>query len=378
MPRSNLTPWFLGSLATLVPFLSHAAMNASNTLIFQISGTERARITAQGVSVTGIVSATTFAGDGSRLTNLPQGATTLTGNVTGSGTGTIATTIANNAVTTARIADNAVTTAKIATNAVTAAELANNSVSSSHIIDASILTADLADNAVSAAKLGANAVTTVKILDANVTTAKIADNNITTAKIATNAVTAAELANNSVSSSHIIDASILTADLADSAVTLPKIQNITTNRLLGRATTGTGNVEQLTIGSGLTLTGTTLSADTTGLPTGAIMAFDLAACPTGWSEYTPARGRFLRGIDNGAGNDPEGTRAAGAIQGDDLKSHSHSFSRVDNNATGNGGPLSIGADDPSSGYSTANTGINSSGGPETRPKNVAVLFCRKN
>ena len=43
------------------------------------------------------------------------------------------------------------------------------------------------------------------------------------------------------------------------------------------------------------------------IPSGTIAAFAATSCPTGWSEYTPARGAFLRGIDNGAGRDPDGT-----------------------------------------------------------------------
>jgi hypothetical protein len=45
------------------------------------------------------------------------------------------------------------------------------------------------------------------------------------------------------------------------AVTYAKIQNVsTTSRLLGRATAGAGDIEEITIGTGLTLTGTTLAA----------------------------------------------------------------------------------------------------------------------
>lgn len=62
-----------------------------------------------------------------------------------------------------------------------------------------------------------------------------------------------------------------------------------------------------------------------GIPAGTISAFASTTCPTGWSEYTAARGRFLRGIDNGAGNDPSGTRAPGAAQADEFKSHTHSM-----------------------------------------------------
>lgn len=48
------------------------------------------------------------------------------------------------------------------------------------------------------------------------------------------------------------------------AVTYAKMQNVsTTSRLLGRASAGAGDIEEITIGSGLTLTGTTLSAGDT-------------------------------------------------------------------------------------------------------------------
>jgi hypothetical protein len=73
----------------------------------------------------------------------------------------------------------------------------------------------LKDDGVVSSKILADAVTTVKILDSNVTTAKINDDAITTPKI------------------------------LDDAVTLAKIQNIATTTMLGRATAGSGSVEEL-------------------------------------------------------------------------------------------------------------------------------------
>lgn len=46
-----------------------------------------------------------------------------------------------------------------------------------------------------------------------------------------------------------------TNSLADDAVTFAKMQNITTDRLLGRDTASSGNVEELTVGGGLEFTG---------------------------------------------------------------------------------------------------------------------------
>ena len=54
------------------------------------------------------------------------------------------------------------------------------------------------------------------------------------------------------------------ATIANDAVTFAKMQNISTNKLLGRSTASTGDIEELTIGAGLTLSGGTLT--NTGTP----------------------------------------------------------------------------------------------------------------
>lgn len=51
--------------------------------------------------------------------------------------------------------------------------------------------------------------------------------------------------------------------IANDAVTYAKMQNVSANnRLLGRATTGSGDIEEITLGTGLSFTGTTLNAAT--------------------------------------------------------------------------------------------------------------------
>ena len=53
---------------------------------------------------------------------------------------------------------------------------------------------------------------------------------------------------------------VTTSKIANTAVTFAKFQNINTNRLLGRSSSGSGSVEEISIGSGLSLSGGTLSA----------------------------------------------------------------------------------------------------------------------
>jgi len=154
------------------------------------------------------------------------------------------------------------------------------------------------------------------------------------------------------------------------------------------------------------------------IPTGAVMSFAMNSAPSGWlicngaslsrSVY-PAlfsaigiiygaldgatfnlpdlRGLFVRGFDASRGLDEAG-RAFGVYQDDAYKSHGHTFndyyqstggvstayekiqSSSDNFRTyANGG----GGD---TGHTTPNSVV-ANGGTETRPKNIAMLYCIK-
>jgi hypothetical protein len=111
---------------------------------------------------------------------------------------------------------------------------------------------------------------------------------------------------------------------------------------------------------------------------GAVVSFNLSTCPTGWKDYQPAYGRFIRGIDK-SGNkiDVDSTRAPGTLQNEDLKKHTHALTLV--GRSGNKAfidrPPAWGYDDAVGKPSTATT--NETGGEETRPKNVALLYCEK-
>ena len=61
---------------------------------------------------------------------------------------------------------------------------------------------------------------------------------------------------------------VTTGKINDKAVTYAKIQDVATNRLLGRATAGAGVAEEIQLGSGLNFTGTTLNTVNNGTVTG--------------------------------------------------------------------------------------------------------------
>lgn len=164
----------------------------------------------------------------------------------------------------------------------------------------------------------------------------------------------------------------------------------------------TGQSGKVLTTSGSALSWMTLSADAT--PSGAIiqLAYSPASMPTGYlacngaaisrSTYSALftvigttygvgdgsttfnlpdlRGVFLRGLDDGKGYDTG--RAIGTYQADDLKSHSHYLNWANGN-TNNG--VSAIPNYVNSNFGTINT--SSTGGTETRPKNVAVFFAIK-
>jgi hypothetical protein len=137
-------------------------------------------------------------------------------------------------------------------------------------------------------------------------------------------------------------------------------------------------------------------------PAGAVIAFNLSACPAGWSEYTPARGRFIRGIDKSGGNiDPDGQRSLGSTQDDAIRNITGSVSGpmgAGNRAwdwgfrPGTSGaftvPNNLGTYNRYAGDYTPPGGVGTTANfdaskvvptaAENRPKNVALLYCQKN
>lgn len=154
--------------------------------------------------------------------------------------------IVDGTIATADIADSAVTTAKLAADAVTGAKIADDQINSEHYVDGSIDTAHIADAQITTAKIADSNVTTAKIADDAVTAAKIADNSITAGQLATNCVNNDELGGNAVATINIVDLNVTTGKIANDAVEFAKMQNIAQDRVLGRQSSGSGDVQELT------------------------------------------------------------------------------------------------------------------------------------
>jgi len=109
-------------------------------------------------------------------------------------------------------------------------------------------TAGIEDLAVITDKLAANAVTTAKVDASGLAAAAIATDAVITAKIQALAVTEAKIATSAVSATKLAADAVTTAKIIDDAVTYAKIQNVTaTDKLLGRATAGAGDIEEITL-----------------------------------------------------------------------------------------------------------------------------------
>jgi hypothetical protein len=112
-------------------------------------------------------------------------------------------------------------------------------------------------------------------------------------------------------------------------------------------------------------------------PPNSVVAFNSNRCPEGWSEFTPLYGRFIRGVDkSGSKIDPDGQRPPAHIQGDMLAAHSHEYDKyITHRRSGRADIDRFNAPWVERGMRANST--TKYGGPETRPKNVALLYCEK-
>ena len=251
-----------------------------------------------------------------------------------------------------------------------------NSVGTEALIDLKVTTGKLADLAVTSAKLEDGATTTAKLNALAVTTEKLAASAVTADKIAGGTIDSTKMAAGSVQTAAIQPGAVVTDKLGDLAVTSGKL--------------AAGSVTADKLAAGVILT-----------PAGAVMAFAMNAAPIGWlaadgskvsrtayAELFTAigitygagdgtttftipdlRGYFVRGA--GTNGDLTNSGAFGAKQADEFKAHGHPtfepYAFVD---------YSYGEDtyrpNPTGGVLSGLVG-----GTETRPKNIAMLYCIK-
>ena len=126
-----------------------------------------------------------------------------------------------------------------------------------------------------------------------------------------------------------------------------------------------------------------------GTPSGAVVAFNLSSCPVGWqiadgtNGTVDLRGYFLRGLNTNSSGVDAG-RTPGSVQQDDFKAHSHLTPTTSGvvQSSENGREVAswtrygydyIDGQNPD--RESPPTSV--VGGIETRPKNVALLYCQK-
>ena len=186
--------------------------------------------------------------------NLVQAGFELVDNATLAGTkiqtsGITATQIAANAIETVHIITSGVTLAKMAANSVDTVQLVNSGVTQSKLASDSVATINVIDSGITQQKLAANSVATINLVDSGITTAKIASGAVTIDKLSlsTGELSGAVISPGSIPSGSYESGSIPTAAIEDNAVTFAKIQQVNTDILIGRATAGTGNVEEISL-----------------------------------------------------------------------------------------------------------------------------------
>jgi microcystin-dependent protein len=301
-------------------------------------------------------------------------------------------------IKTPHIQNNSVTTPKLADGSVTEPKLGANSVTSAKIKDGNVGTAELANGAVTEPKLGAS----------SVTSSKIKDGHVGTAELANGAVTESKLGANSVTSSKIKDGNIGTAELANGAVTQSKLGADVDSRIQDIEKAANDYVDNLLVGS--------------------VAAFAMETPPDGWLECNAQtiirnkyarlferisitfgkgdgsttfnvpdlRGEFIRGWAHDRNVD--GGRIFGSFQLGQMQSHKHRDSGHSHNVVifgigsgtspkwslmwqpsyyykSYGGFVGVG-------YANLSNPIQSTAGSvyhgnETRPRNVALLYCIK-
>ena len=311
-------------------------------------------------SITGNAPTATILATG-RTVALTGDVTGTTGAFNGSANVSAATTIANNAVTTAKIADANVTTAKIADANVTNVKIASG-VDAAKLTTGTLPAARIGNDAIDAAKIASNAVTDVKIAS-GVDAAKLTTGTLPIARIADGAVTDAKLADGAVTAPKLASGAAIPAG----AVMPFAMSSAPTGWLVA-------NGDAVPNGSG-TVQGVT--ADFSALYAAVSTAFGTAGT------LPDLRGIFVRGSGSQTISGIAYNKTFATKEGDAFQGHRHTSTTANVFRFGPGvntvlggstfGVVSFNVTDPSSDGTNGAPRTSS----ETRPANIAMLYCIK-
>jgi len=329
-------------------------------------------------------------------TNSGDQTISLSGDISGSGTGAIATTIG---------ADK-VLTGMIAANTIVAADIATGGVETTEILDGTITTIDIADNAVTSAKISANtivaddiatsAVTTDEILNATIAIADLSasgtansttflrgDNQwaAPTASVAdgdkgditvSSGGTAWFIDAGAVNTTTILDGTVGNLDLATMPANTVKVNatastaaptdlTLAASNLLGRG--ATGNIAPITVGGSLSFAGAVLSDKQTKIEQFTSTAGGTYTLPEG------AKAVYVRLIGGGGGGasgdkmpaTPTAIHAYGGGGGNGGGVSEYTFNAADIGTTGSTVSIIVGTGGPGGASETANSNAGNAG-----------------
>jgi hypothetical protein len=175
------------------------------------------------LTVGGLIKATAFVGDGSRLLNIsatklngyPASTTHAPNSIYVSDSngylpeGTVAgSSIKSGSITGEKISPGSITSEQIKIGAISSDKIAINTITSDHI----------SPGAISSSKIQAASITSKNIKDASIVSRNIAPNSIKSKHIAMHQVTNSKIALNTIDSSRIVDATITSKDIALGAI----------------------------------------------------------------------------------------------------------------------------------------------------------------
>ena len=213
---------------------------------------------------TNTLTATTFSGNASTATKLATARTIAVGGaVTGSASFDGS---ANITISTTATSDPTLTLSGDLSGNATFTNLGDATLSAT-IVNGSVATAMLADDAV--------------------TGAKIANDTISGANMVHNTLTATHIAANAIGASELADGAVDTNAVSNDAITYAKIQNVSaTNRILGRDSSGAGNIEEISPSSLRSMINVADGATNTSNPNNATITLSAGSGLDGGGNFT--------------------------------------------------------------------------------------------